>query len=369
MQIIENNGYTKKQILDVLQFRKGLNEVKFRYDLLDKDEKKIKTLDNVINGVISMAAFAQIKRTAVFEIKEDESINYLSDRIQPFFMLKMQDGWIEYPLGIFLLSSPTRIESDTAVYRRVEAYDGLVVLRDDRFLNRYSIAAGTNYITAINTILDSAGINKINIESNENNLNSAKEFEPGIDKLKAVNELLRAINWTTLWIDERGYYTAGRYTSPSDRPAEYDYLDDDVSILSEGMEEDLDLFDVANSWAVTMSNPEELPLHSELINNNINSPTSYQNRGRYIVDFREIDNIASQEALDAYVGRLAFNASQVYGELEFATAINPLHSYSDVLNIRYENLDIDNKYSETNWIMPLQAGAMMKHEVRKIINI
>ena len=92
--------------------------------------------------------------------------------------------------------------------------------------------------------------------------------------------------------------------------------------------------------------------------NNPNSITS-SSRGRTIVDFREVDNIADQESLDAYVQRIANNASQVYGYINFETAIMPMHSYSDVLDLGYSKLGIAGKYSETNWTLPCK-GAMMQ---------
>jgi hypothetical protein len=82
-----------------------------------------------------------------------------------------------------------------------------------------------------------------------------------------------------------------------------------------------------------------------------------------------VADIADQQSLDAYVQRIAFEASQVYGKLTFETAINPLHDYMDVLQIEYSPLGINGKYSETSWTMPLKAGARMKHDVRKVVNI
>lgn len=370
MQQIAREGYTDKEILDQLHFRYGSNEIKFRYELLDKFERRKFTLKNVIDAEISMAAFAEIKRTARFKIKEGEDVDWLNDRIQPYFLLKMPDGkWVEWSLGIFILSSPNRSVANGIVFREIEAYDGLIILKDDKFLSRYTIAEGTNYITAINDILSSSGITKINIENNDANLKRAKEFEPGTEKLKAANDLLTEINWTTLWVDEQGYYTSSRYRSPADRPSEYDYFDNEISIIASDMEEELDLVNVANSWVVVASNPEEEPLTANYTNENPDSPTSTINRGRTIVDYREIESIANQIALNNYVERLAFNASQVFGYITFETALNPLHSFSDVYNVRYSKLGIDDKYGETNWTMPLKAGAKMSHQARKVINI
>lgn len=369
MLSLVNYLYSKQEIIDALHGKYGQRHFKFRYDLLDRDDKKIGELDSVVDGEVSMASLDSIKRTAKFRLKDRGEINWLSDRIQPFALLRMRDGkYIEFPLGIFLLSSPTRKDENKSVYRDVEAYDGLLILRDDKFDTRYTVTAGTNYRQAVIDILTSAGITKHNIEQTDKVLPVDMEFEPGKEKLEAVNALLQAINYTPLYVDVYGYFTSMTYRSPSIRAAEYTYRDDELSIIYAGMEEELDLFNAPNKWVVVCSNAEQ-SLFSTYTNDNPNSPTSTVNRGRTIVDYREVTDIADQQSLDAYVQRIAFEASQVYGKLTFETALNPLHDYMDVLEIDYSPLGIKGKYSETGWTMPLKAGARMKHEVRKVVSI
>lgn len=303
-------------------------------------------------------------------VPETTEINYLSDRIQPWMEIKMRDGnWIKFPLGVFLLSTPTRHDEVNGVYRDIEAYDGLVILDDDKFTSRYNIPAGTKYTKAVEDILSSAGITRFNIQDKGDALTNDKEFKIGTSKLEAVNELLSAINYTPIWVDARGYFTAYPYVSPADRRAEYTYADDELSVIYNGMEEELDLTEVANTWVVTQSNPEKTPLTSTKENTSEDSPTSTVNMGRTIVDFREIDDIADQATLDAYVERIAFEASQVFGKLKFKTALMPFHEYADVIHVKYDALKIDYKFSETNWTMKLEAGGEMEHEVRRVVNI
>jgi hypothetical protein len=303
-------------------------------------------------------------------IPETTEINYLSDRIQPFMEVQMPDGrWIDFPLGVFLLSTPTRHDEVNGVFRDIEAYDGLIILDDDKFTSRYNIPAGTKYTKAVEDILKSAGITRFNIQDKGDTLSTAKEFKIGTSKLQAVNELLSSINYTPIWVDATGYFTAYPYVSPADRRADYTYQDDELSVIYDGMEEELDLTETANSWVVTQSNPEKEPLVSTKTNDNPDSPTSTVNMGRTIVDFREVDDISDQATLDAYVERIAFEASQVFGKLKFKTALMPFHEYADVLHIKYDALKIDYKFSETNWTMKLEAGGEMEHEVRRVVNI
>ena len=367
---LERSGFTKKEILNVLHGKHGVRSLQFRYDLLDSEENFIRTLDSVQSGEVSMAALASIKRTARFRMKDNGVINWLSDRIQPFVEVKMPNSdYIEFPMGIFLLNSPIRTEQNNYVYRDVEAYGLTQILRADKFINRYTVSAGTNYRTAIIDILNSAGIIKHNIEETDKVIPIDIDWAPGIEKLEAINELIGAINYTPIYDDVYGYFTSFSYRSPSARSAEYVYSDDELSVMYSGMSEELDTFGIYNSWVVTFSNPEREPLVSTYTNDNPESPTSTINRGRLIVDVREIDNIADQQALDAHVQRIAFESSQVYGKIEFETAIMPMHDYNDVIELNYQPLGIQGKYSETGWTIPLEVGGKMKHSLRRVVEV
>lgn len=393
---LARKGFTHDAVKVVLHSPN--RQIDFRYELLDKENRKIRDLSNVTGANINQSMLAQIKRTAQFDIIEDgQPIDYLNDRIKPYMRLWMpkgrviareyaffshiqpiilnqivgneNSGWIDFPLGVFLLSSPTRKDDISSVHRSIEAYDLSLILRDDKFLQRYTILEGTNYYDAIITILRSAGIYYYNIEQTIKNLPRTIEFDPGTEKLEAVNELLSQLNYTPVFVDEEGYFVSRAYISPSERSADYEYIDDEQSVTLIGAEEELDTFNVPNVFTVVRTNEEEGPLISTFTNNNPNSPLSTVNRERNIVDFREITDIADQAALDAYVQRIAFEASQIYGRIQFKTALMPIHGYGDVLQMRYQSLKIDGKYLELNWSMDLSVGGEMSHELRQVVTL
>jgi hypothetical protein len=369
MQSIERNGFTRDQIINALHGRNSTRTIKFRYDLLDKFEGKKGTLSSVESAEINMSAFSDIKRSARFILQDDGGIDWLNDRIQPFMLLQIGSTWVEWPLGVFLLSTPSKKEKNQKVYREIEAYDGIQVLMDDKLDARLTKTSGTNYITAIKEILQSAGITKINIQDKTSVLAITKEWAPGSSKLQIINELLEEINYTQLWVDENGYYTSFGYVSPSIRAPEYTYRDNYLSVMYGGVTDEVDLFSVPNKWVVTASNPERPPLVATYTNSNPSSITSTVSRGRTITDARSVDNIADQASLNAYVNKIAFEASQVMGYVTFETALMPFHSYSDVIEVVYSHLGISGKYSEVSWTMPLVAGGRMLHKARKVVSI
>lgn len=369
---LDVNGYTRQQVIDQLHGRSGSRGlVKFRHDLLNYAGVKIGELD-VSSARVSMDSLQEIKRTASFLIKENESrdIDWLSDRIQPVFCLQMPDGgWAEWPLGVFLLSSPTRKDENKRIKRDVEAYDEALILKEDKFLDRYLIPAGTGYISAITTILNGAGIWKINITAHPGETSIDKEFEIGTEKLEAVNQLLAEINYTSLWVDENGFFCASPYELPSDREAEYEYITNDLSVIRPGSNETLDLFNVPNVWVRYVENPDHgASLRSVYVNRSATSPTSTVRKRRNIVSVEPVNDIYDQATLDAFTKRQAYADSQVYGEFEFATAVMPHHSFYNCLFIEHTDFAISDKFMETAWSLDLTSKEMT-HICRKVILI
>ena len=255
------------------------------------------------------------------------------------------------------------------VVRSVEAYDQGVILRDDRVTDRYTVASGANYITAVKAVLDGAGINLQNLEANDKTLPAALDWEPGTSKLEIVNALLSAINYRPLWFNEDGHAIAQGYVSPSVAPTEYTYRNDMDSVLFPDVEETLELFDVPNKWVMVVSEPDRAVITSTYTNTAASSPTSTVSRGRTIVDFREDNEAADQTTLDAKVARIAFEASQVYGTVDFETAIMPMHSFADVIELEYTDMGIDYKFAEHMWDFELRAGAPMNHSIRRVVTV
>lgn len=362
------NGYTADQILNELRGKRGTRNLTFRYELLDSANQKIMDLTNVMSCTIEQNWLADIKRKAKLTVRDTGEIDFLSNRIKPYARLNMPaGGYVEWPQGVFLLSSPNRNADETdTVTRAVEAYDALQVFLDDKVENRYTVAAGTVYTTAVSTLLGSIAKN---ITTSSKTLPVAVEWAPGTPKLAIINNLLSAINYDLLHFDEDGVAIVKPYTAPSSRAEEYTYADNEDSVMIPDVDQELDLLSIPNKWVLVVSEPDRAPLVSTYTNNDPSSPTSVVRRQRTIVDFRTETEAADQASLDARVARLAFESSQVYEAVDFQTAIMPIHSGNDVYRITYSTLAIDAKYSEHAWSMPLVAGGTMKHQARRVVTI
>jgi hypothetical protein len=365
------NSHTLAEITDALGGRSGARRFTFRYERLSSANVLLDDLTNVLQGSVSQNWLADIKRTATFTIRDVGGIDFLSDRIKPWVRLHLPpwgaDDWVEWPQGVFLLSTPSRTSDETdTVIREVSAFDALQVFADDLVTDRYTVAAGVVYTTAVTTLLGSI---TANVTVTTSTLPTAKEWPPGTSKLKIINELLGAVNYESLSFDESGTAVVRPYTAPSIRAEEWVFADDDTSIMLPDVEQTLDLFAVPNRWTLVVSDPDRSTLSSTYTNVDPSSPTSTVRRQRTIVDFRTEQDAADQAALDAKAQRLAFEASQIFESLDFATGLMPAVSGNDVYRITYGALAVDAKYSEQSWEMPLAAGAAMRRRARRVVNV
>jgi len=314
-----------------------------------------------------------------------DSIDYRTDRIRPYMIYKDGDSTVERSLGIFLLNSPKRKDTGSRVYREIEAYDQLSILADAKVIQSFetqpdNVKPITQLITEILTGTDTTIKFKlgysfppafVNITpATSGTLTRTLKFNVGETWLNVINAMLMFINYTPLYVDGNGVLRAEPYKKPSDRPVSHTYLDDSVSIIYKQAEEEYDIYNVPNVFVVVQkADAEGEVLYSRIFNENEGSLSSVPNVGRYIVDYREVDQIENQGVLDTYCARIANEASQAYGKVIFRTALMPSHEYMNNIQLRYQNLRVDDIYTETDWSMDLKVGGQMEHRVRKVVRI
>lgn len=355
------------EAINALHARSGSRQVKYRYDLIRKGVV-IGALP-VISASISNRIEQQIKRTARFEIAEDSRINWLTDRIRPVMLVRLADGWEEIPLGVFVPSTPTRTYDGASVIYSVEAYDLSVILAEDCVTEYYYIADGTGYIDAVEALMLSAGIDNVISTPSAETLPTAREFEIGTSKLSIVNTLLTEINYNTVTVNSDGVFLLTPYAEPTPDDISIRYSANEISVMGYPATTELDLYGVPNIFIAVCSNPElGTDLKSVYTNDNPASELSTIRRGRNIVSqIYKPDAISSQDELDKYIRRIAFEGSQVYQRISFETLVMPEHEAGTVLEIHHP--DFSGVFREYGWSMDLTAGGSMQHEVRRLMAI
>lgn len=365
MQTLGRNGISAAAVSNALHGKTGRRNIRFRYDLI-RNGVSAGTLP-VLSASVRYSAHDDIQRTARFEMADDERINWLTDLIRPSMLIEADGGWASFPLGVFVPSTPTK-QSGSKITWQVEAYDRTIYLREDSLISRTYWPTGTAYLDVVQSLLLSAGISDVISGGSLAALPTDREWDIGTSKLEIVNTLLSEINYNPLSINSEGAALLLPYQEPSADRVTYSYRADELSVLSRDASSVTDLYNVPNIFLAVVSNPEMEPLQSVYINDNPTSELSTVRRGRNIVSqLYKPDAIYSQEALDEYIRRIAFEASQVYETASIETALMPIHEANEILEIRHP--EVNGVFEETGWEMELSPGGKMTHEVRRIVQI
>lgn len=338
----------------------------YEFDLLDKEDAPLGKI--TAQGSIDADTSAAIQRCASLTIKEERDIDFLSERVRPSMCIETPTGIAHYPLGVFLMSSPSRKASVGAVGRSIECYDKTQILADDKFDSRYKVSAGTNYIGAVSTILTSAGITDALLTVTDKTLAADMEFAMGTSKLEAVNKLLKAINYNNIYASADGRLVAKPYMDPVIRTVETTYVTDSKSIVFGGAEEELDVFNAPNKIVRYLETADRDVLIASVTNDDPLSKLSTVTRGRTIVDIAAVTDIADQATLTAYTQRVAAE-KKIYQKIIFETAAMPNHESLDCLYIINRDLDIQGKFIEQSWHLDMEIGGRMRHVCQKAVSI
>lgn len=412
MVSLARNGWTDEQILSALQGRSGSREVQFRYDVI-RNGAKLREI--TATGSVSLNRFADIQRTGRFMIYDE--LDWLKDEIKPYMLLRMEDGvesamaialtcderdalqytcaewdalemtcsqldmgefgtsgftkrYAEFPLGVFVLSTPTRKSKGALNTWEIEAYDRTVILQEDSLTEPLYFAAGTAYLSAVQSVLVSAGVSDVFVMDYVGTaLPAARQFDIGLKKLAVANAMLSEINFNPVHCDADGRFILSAYKESSVSDINLTYQADSLSLIARDTSSETDFYNVPNVFIAVCSNPDlNTDYVSVWVNDSPVSRLSTVQRGRRIVsEIYRPDAIASQAELDNYIARIAFEANQVYEQLTFSTALMPVHGSSEVLEIKHP--DIEGVFVESSWELPLSADGQMAHTARRLVLI
>ncbi|MCL2407817.1 MAG: hypothetical protein FWC95_07800 [Defluviitaleaceae bacterium] len=335
----------------------------FHFDLLDRNEAKIKEI-KCVSAKIIYNENRRIKTTAIFELTEAGfEIDFLNNRLK----IWLTDNGTKYAVGIFLLTTPRRIKNGANKKLLITGYDKTRILNEDRFSSRFYVPANSKYTDVIHRLLSTAGFPLNAVPHSNLSTPDALEFAAGTKVLDAINNLLLHLNYTDIYADENGIFSAKPYIDPLER--KIDIIYEDGSLFLPEFEETDNLNDIANVFTRVALNINREEITAVYVNDNPLCPFSTLRRGRRIVNFAQIPSVPNSSILEALAKRASREETIMASRLRFKTLPRPGHgSYKTVfLNVPDIGLD-PAKYLQTAWSIDITPnGNIMTHEVRKVI--
>lgn len=294
-------------------------------------------------------------------------VDWLSDQIRAEMII---DG-VVHPVGVFLpatIQKAEDIDGTGLQVLHVEAYDRCWIVRDCVTTESRYFAAGLSYITAVLQLLADAGIALVSAISSSEVLAEAREdWNLGTSLLTIVNQLLSEINYKPLWFNSYGVAVLEPAFTPTaiNVTKTIDAMNPETLVIP-GITRQTDVYSAPNVFLCICSNADkDAPLIATGENTNPQSALSIQRRGRRIMRVVQVDNIASQNELQAYADRLVDESLTTGETITVTTGLLPGFGVDEVVSLRYgEVFDI---CIERGWTMELRAGGKMTHILEKVV--
>ena len=331
-------------------------------------------IDVIRNGAVLTQLYAdgspRIRAKSKSEIKStfsgsfllNDKVDWLQDELQPVLIL---DG-VEYPLGIFAPATITRTQKEGKRRVSVEAYDRCWKVDSTRSSSLVHLASGTNYITAIKSLLTSCGIALVRETPCSDTLRMDREdWDVGESTLIIINQLLEEINYKKLWFDSKGIAVLEprKDVQAANIVRTYDANNSRCLIL-DGMETKLDIYNAPNVFICVCSDPDTgSPMSATAENTNPASPLSIVRRGRRIATVKKLKNIASQAQLNESAKQMCNDAMLMGATATVTTMIMPDCGVDDVVALVHP--DLEGVCRETEWTIDLTPGGTMQHKLER----
>lgn len=290
-----------------------------------------------------------------------------SDELRPWISI----NGVETSLGIYQAATVSNKGSSSGTRVEIEAYDRCWRVYTQKTETLLHLAAGASYLTEIRKLLTACGITLVIAAPSDATLATAREDWPiGTSYLTIVNALLSEINYENLWFDADGVCRLEPYQEPSAAIIDWRYGTTDL-FLSEkhpgqDWSDETDIFDAPNVFVVTCNNPDmDAAMVATAVNDNPASKKSTFKRGMRITSVERVDNIASQEELQAYANKRRNESLLATRTITFYTLAEPGHGVGDILALTHD--EIGGIYLETGWSVTMQSGSLMTHSAKRTV--
>lgn len=266
----------------------GHRKEEYFYQLLDKSENILGTLKTTKEGSLTFNVDEPIQSGGTVTVYPTEEINWGAHLVRPFLKVTDSRGNSEsWPLGTYTVSAPVDSYKGVNHYVELQLHDKLIILDDDGVGDYYSIPKDALITDAIKSLIESTGQTSIALTPSTAKSLDMQVWEPNTPKLEIINELLKQINYYSLWTDGYGEYQVQPFQLAKDRPITRVFERGFKAIHKSEYTVDRDNSRIPNRVRLIGSGSSQGDLLVGVAENKrLDSDYSYPNVGRWI-DFRD----------------------------------------------------------------------------------
>ena len=361
----------------------GARETRFRFEVMDRNEKLIGDLKGVTGGNLAWSSKSSIHSSGSIDMSDlGENVDWLNSRVKITVYTKDDDGEeTATPVGVYMPAAPVHEWDDGARTYTLELLDKLSMLDTDIITDSrgnaetYTVKKGTNIIRTVKAIIADLGESSPAIVEEESPETAQADivFPAGTSRLKIINDLLDAANYFSLWCDGAGRFRVTKYRAPKDRTPIYQMeeplAEGENSLLGVAWTHDEDLYSIPNRVVAVQQGDEEEEGLSSVADLNILDPGSrfnQKNRGRFVTEVYDGVEATSQANLDAWAERKLDDLVNASNKVEIEHVFLPDLLMNETILFRAG--DVEMTGAVTNTEFDLDPQAMVKTKLRSVLS-
>lgn len=279
--------------------------------------------DHVLKGSVSYDPDRALKWALSLDVNDVTVVTPYVEFLAPFLTVVYDDGVeVTSQLGLYAVMPPTQEISQQQRSVTLDGRDLTWLLSVDVFDQGYTVAAGTNVISAVTTILSGAGFTRRAFTPSSAVTSGAVSWKPGATKLTVINDLLTSIGYYTLTMRKDGVLSSQPYTSIVNPTVNVTYDTTDATArvkVVRTIKLDSTPDRIANKVVVVKDNASQPPLVVTKVNSNPLSPTSTVALGITITKVVQNSQVVDAAAATVLATRTLETASMAYNRLTLIT--------------------------------------------------
>lgn len=315
----------------------------FEFYIVDPTSwKNIRKIDNVLSCSISWDSEADTLGSATLDVDTNLTENYIR-----VYLVTIQHGVTEkHTLGTFLVQTPTEAFDGKMQSISLDAYTPLLELNENYPDFGFFIPKKSNIMEKVSQLAkENMRAPVIKETGNQTELTMDYVADVNDKWLKFLKDLASNADFTFRLDEEGQLYFSPKRDLESLQPI-WTFNDDNSSILYPDVSKSQDIFGIPNVVEVLCStNDDKEPvIHVIVENNDVNSKTSIQNRGRRITkrvtDPEIIGTALTRGRVEEYAENLLKELSTVECTVTYTHAYCPVR-VGDCVRLNYKDAGLD----------------------------
>jgi len=319
-----------------IDWTKSMEQTFEYYEVDPNTWKDKKLLDNIKSCSISRDSETQTLGSASIDAN-----NLLGECYIRIYLIAIQNGYkYKFPLGIYLVQTPSSSFDGKVRTVSMDAYTPLIELKEKPMPLGFSLLKNDNIMQE--AYLLTRNNCRATIIETKSDKTLYDDFVANNDDnyLKFIIDLLEQAKYE-LYLDENGQVLFAPKQTIDELQPVWTYNDDNSSILYPEISLKHDIYGIPNVVEITYTISNEI-LYTRVVNDDPNSPTSIQARGREIV-YRDnnpsLPGYSTQEQLDEYAENLLKKLSSVEYEVTYSHGYCPVR-IGDCVRLNYERAEL-----------------------------